>query len=146
MIIRSATLADAGRLAALCGQLGYPSSPEQMQRRLARIQQEGDNALLVAEGPNGQAIAWVQVYVRQLSMVDRHAELGGLVVDEVHRGRGVGRLLMAQAEAWAIARGCGSVLIHSNAIRQRAHRFYLGIGYEQFKTSCVFRKELGGGA
>ena len=142
--IRSATLLDAHRLAALCGQLGYPSAPEEVQERLGQIQQDEDQAVFVAEKVGGQVMGWVHVFGRQLLVVDRHAELGGLVIDEGHRGRGVGGLLMEQAEDWARARGCEALYVRSNVVREDAHRFYEGIGYELIKTSQVFLKELGG--
>jgi GNAT superfamily N-acetyltransferase len=142
--IRAATQVDVHRMAALCEQLGYPSTPEQVQRRLDQIQQDEDQAVFVAEGVGGQVVGWVQVFGRKLLVVDLHAELGGLVVDEGHRGRGVGGLLMEQAEDWARARGCEALYVRSNVIREGAHRFYEGIGYELIKTSRVFLKELEG--
>jgi GNAT superfamily N-acetyltransferase len=72
--------------------------------------------------------------------------LGGLVVDEGHRGRRIGRLLMETAEAWASARGCEALYVRSNVVRERAHRFYKEMGYDLIKQSCVFLKELGGSA
>ena len=142
--VRAATLADVHRLAVLCGQLGYPSAPREVQERLGQIQQDEDQAVFVAEEVGGQVVGWVHVFGRQLLVVDRHAELGGVVVDDGHRGRGVGCLLMERAEAWARARGCETVYVRSNAVREGAHRFYEGIGYDRIKTSRVFLKELGG--
>jgi GNAT superfamily N-acetyltransferase len=142
--IRAATLADVHRLAVLCEQLGYPSTPEQVRQRLDQLQQDEDQAVFVAEEVGGQVVGLVQVFGRELLVVDRHAELGGLVVDGGHRGRGVGRLLMEQAEDWARARGCETLYVRSNVVREGAHQFYVGIGYDQIKTSRVFLKALGG--
>ena len=142
--VRAAALVDVHRLAVLCGQLGYPSTPEEVRQRLGQILQDEGEAVFVAEEVGGQVVGWVHVFGRQLLVVGCHAELGGLVVDEGHRSRGVGRLLMERAEAWALARGCEMVYVRSNAVREDAHRFYEGIGYDQIKTSRVFLKELGG--
>lgn len=141
--IRAATRADVHRLAVLCEQLGYPSTPEQVRQRLDQIRQDEDQAVFVAEDVEGQVVGWVQVFGRQLLVVDRHAELGGLVVDEVYRGHGVGGRLMEQAEEWARAQGCEALYVRSNVVREGAHRFYEGIGYDQIKTSRVFLKEFG---
>ena len=97
----------------------------------------------MAEKVGGQAVGWVQVFGRQLLVVDRHAEIGGLVVDEGYRGRGVGGLLMELAEDWARAWGCETLYVRSNVVREDAHRFYEGAGYHLIKTSRVFLKELG---
>lgn len=142
MVIRPATDADAERLAALCGQLGYPASPDQVRLRLERLLADGDHALFVAQTAEGRAVGWVHVFVRQLLVLDRHAELGGLVVDEGYRGRGTGRLLMETAEDWASGRGCEALYVRSNVVRERAHRFYEGIGYGLIKRSCLFLKDL----
>lgn len=143
MVVRAARLADVDRLTVLSAQLGYPASCEQVRQRLDPIQHSEDHGIYVAETAGGQVIGWVQVIVRQLLVVDRHAELGGLVVDAGHRGRGVGQLLMAEAEGWAQSKGCEAVYVRSNVVRKDAHRFYEGMGYEQIKTSCVFLKKLG---
>jgi len=140
--IRFAAPGDAESLAVLAGQLGYTSSPEQVRQRLQQIVRDPDNAVLVAEGEDGQVIGWVQVYRRELLIEDRHAELGGLVVAEGRRGQRVGQMLMEEVERWARDRGCTAVNVRSNVIRERAHRFYERIGYEAIKTQRAFRKGL----
>ena len=143
-VLRVAVPQDAERLAVLNAQLGYPARPEQVARRLEAIQGDRDHAVFVAQGAGGQVTGWVHIFVRQLLVIDRHAELGGLVVLEEQRGRGLGRLLMERAEVWARDRGCEEMYVRSNVARERAHRFYEGIGYEQIKISGVFLKRMGG--
>jgi GNAT superfamily N-acetyltransferase len=75
-------------------------------------------------------------------VADPQAEVGGLVVDEGYRRRGIGRLLMQQAEQWACEKGCWAVYLRSNVVRKDAHAFYEGIGYSNVKTSLAFRKTL----
>jgi GNAT superfamily N-acetyltransferase len=142
VVLRTAIPQDADQLALLSGQLGYPVTPEQTGRRLEAIQGDESHAVFVAEGAGGRVIGWVHVFVRQLLSVGRHAELGGIVVLAEQRGHGLGRLLMEQAEGWARDRGCEVVYVRSNMNRERAHRFYEGIGYEQIKTSRVFLKRI----
>ena len=142
--IRAATRADVHRLAVLCEQLGYPSTSQQVRQRLDQLLQDEDQAVFVAEELGGRVVGWVQVFGRHLLVVDRHAELGGLVVDEGYRGRSVGGRLMEQAEDWARARGCETLYVRSNVVREDAHRFYESIGYDQIKASRVFLKELWG--
>jgi GNAT superfamily N-acetyltransferase len=141
--IRPATSADGPQLAGLCGQLGYPALVEQVEQRLVEIQGEGNSAVLVAERMDGRVVGWVQVLRRQLLVVDRHAELGGLVVDEEVRRHGIGRLLMERAEAWASEQGCSALYLRSNVARSEAPRFYQGAGYRQIKTQRAFWKDLG---
>jgi len=139
--IRSAKPEDAVRLAELATQLGYPSSREQVERRLAEVLPNADHAVLVAV-ENGRVIGWGHAYVCRLVESERSAELGGLVVDEEERGSGAGRLLMEHLEAWARTKGCRAVTLRSNILRKDAHAFYHKLGYTQIKTQHAFRKSL----
>jgi GNAT superfamily N-acetyltransferase len=140
--IRRAAPADAARLAALSEQLGYPASQEEIEARLAIILADPGHALLVAESPENGVAGWVHGFIRPLLVEGRHVEVGGLVVEESARGRGVGETLMEAIEDWARGRGCKYVYLRSNVIRQDAHRFYERIGYEILKTSLTMRKEI----
>ena len=64
-----------------------------------------------------------------------------LVVAEEHRGQGIGKALLDQAETWAKERSLTSVWIRSNVVRQNAHDFYLKQGYHRTKSQHVFRKD-----
>lgn len=144
VVLRRAEAGDAERLAELCGQLGYPLSAGQLQPRLAEISEDEPNDVCVAVGAGGQVLGWVQVYVRQLLMVERHAEMGGLVVDEAHRGCGIGRMLVDWAETWARDHGCDSLYLRSNVQREAAHRFYEQMGYQLAKTQRAYWKAVAG--
>ncbi|MFB3920620.1 MAG: GNAT family N-acetyltransferase [Terriglobia bacterium] len=87
-------------------------------------------------------VGWVHVFVCHLVESDAFTEIGGLVVDEKWRGAGIGRLLVEQAEAWARAKGCTSIRLRSNIIRQEAHQFYSKLGYRIVKTQHAFTKTL----
>lgn len=142
MEIRAPRSTDCRAVAILCAQLGYPVTEEQVARRQELIARNGQALLLVAMGGSGKVIGWVHVFARQLLQVDRHAELGGLIVEDSWRGRGVGRRLMDEAEAWAVRQGCTALYVRSSVTRKQAHGFYLAVGYELVKSSHVFWKEL----
>ncbi|HST90349.1 MAG TPA: GNAT family N-acetyltransferase [Ktedonobacterales bacterium] len=146
MRIRSMTAGDAGEVAALCGQLGYPSTPAQVAHRFGLLAERPENAVFVAEDEDEEAekriAGFVHVQGRLTMESDPCAEIAGLVVDEARRGAGVGRALVAVAEAWAAERGYDEVTLRSNVARERAHRFYQSLGYTITKSSHVFRKAL----
>lgn len=142
IIIRLARTDDAEPIAVLCQQLGYPVSSEEARRRLEHIHREDRHVVYVAELPDGHVAGWVHVHARSLLLVDLHAEIGGLVVDEGHRGRGIGKLLMQRAEEWARGQGCWAVYLRSNIIRKGAHAFYERVGYSVVKTSLTLCKAL----
>jgi len=140
--IRAASLNDAGQLAELSGQLGYPSQAEEMKQRLERVQPDKEHALFVAEQQGGRVVGWVHVFLYHSIENATRAEVGGLVVDERSRSQGVGHQLLARAEQWAREKGCRVIGLRSNVIRDRAHAFYEREGYKVIKTQKAFRKDL----
>jgi GNAT superfamily N-acetyltransferase len=140
--IRRAKPGDAARLAALAGELGYPSSPSEMRARLRAVKPAADNAVLVAENPDGDVIGWLHVSVSRLLEVPLRAEVNGLVVGERYRSSGAGASLLEEGENWARKKKCLNMSVRSNVIRDRAHAFYERQGYEHYKTQKAFRKSL----
>ncbi|HTT32840.1 MAG TPA: GNAT family N-acetyltransferase [Methylomirabilota bacterium] len=138
--IRRAKITDAPRLAELAGQLGYPTTVEQVRRRFRAIQLASQNAVFVADSAGAGVVGWVHVSKEPLLESDVRAEVNGLVVAEAQRSLGAGALLLAAAEEWARKHGCKGVNLRSNVIRERAHQFYLREGYEHYKTQKAFRK------
>ena len=140
--IREPRQADAPQLAALCDQLGYPSTAEQVSARLAAITALPDQLVLVAVDPSQTIVGWVHAFVYRVLESDPMVEVGGLVVHQQVRGRGVGKRLLAAVEAWARAQSIGVVSLRSNVVRTEAHAFYRHLGYTVPKTQLVFRKNL----
>jgi GNAT superfamily N-acetyltransferase len=133
---------DVPAVARLSGQLGYPSSEDQVRRRHERLGPREDRATFVAVDGAGRVIGWVHVAEQGTIEADPSGEVWGLVVDEGARNRRVGRLLMDAAERWARGRGLTEMCVRSNVVRVDAHRFYLAIGYEIAKTQHKFRRRL----
>jgi GNAT superfamily N-acetyltransferase len=143
VIIRRARLTDASAVAELSGQLGYPTSNEEMAARLAHlIRHPRFGAVLIAESLEGRVVGWLHVSVTPLLEVSLRAEVNGLIVAEGLRSGGAGAKLLQAAEAWAKSKGCDGMSVRSNVIRDRAHAFYVRNGYEHFKTQKAFRKRL----
>ena len=140
--ILPASIADSPSLAVLSAQLGYPLPTTEMRAALTSALADPEQTVFVAKTDAGDVAGWVHGYVRPLLMVERHIEVGALVVDENQRGQGIGRLLMAAIEAWAKEQGCTAVFLRSGEQRLDAHRFYDTIGYQRLKVSQTFRKKL----
>jgi GNAT superfamily N-acetyltransferase len=141
MTTRRARLSDAVRLAELSTQLGYPATGQEIVQRMKRMRPAAVHAVFVAESEQ-QITGWLHVSVTPLLEVPLRAEVNGLVVDEKRRSAGTGAKLLQVAERWAAERGCRSVSVRSNVIRERAHEFYLRNGYQHYKTQKAFRKLL----
>ena len=140
--VRPAELRDAPRVAALSGQLGYELAPDQAARRLDRFLSAPAHGVFVAAFGDDVAVGWVHVGVRDVLEAVPRAEILGLVVDEAARASGIGRALVHEAEAWALARGLAEVVVRSNVTRELSHPFYLHLGYAATKTQHVYRKTL----
>jgi len=140
--VRTAGAADADAVANLSTQLGYPTTGPEVAGRLGLFLSSPEHAVLVAEDPGGAVVGWLHACVHHFIGGEPCAEIAGLVVDERHRGRGIGRLLMAEAERWAAGRGLKIVNVRSRVERALAHRFYEELGYRRVKQQQVFRKTL----
>lgn len=141
--VREATEQDCAQLHPLLHQLGYPSSDADIQKRLRDVLNDKSQTLLVAQSSSDERLlGFVQVGYRPLLVTNRVAEIAGLVVLDSIRGSGVGRMLLAAAEDWARKNWCGEVTLRSNVIREEAHKFYLHLGYSEYKRSLAFKKSL----
>jgi ribosomal protein S18 acetylase RimI-like enzyme len=139
--VREATVADAPALAALAGELGYPVDVAASAGRLAVALADGDRSVFVAE-VDGRVAGWIDVAERRPIQEGRSAEIGGLVVTADRHRSGLGRALVAAAEQWAAGRGLASLTVRSRSTRDAAHAFYRALGFEDVKTSLVFRKPV----
>src|SRR5437867_10053900 len=124
MRVRMMTLDDAQEVARLSGQLGYPATTEQVERRFRALARSVDSAILVAETDEPGLAGWAHLVGRELLESDPFAELMGLVVDASARRRGVGRALVTAAEGWAKERGYAVLHVRSNMVRTEARPFY----------------------
>lgn len=141
--VRLARESDAARLAELAGQLTYPSTTEQILERLSGMRASVDHDVFVAEdSADGRVRGFCGVFVNRTVEADARVEISGLVVDEAARSGGVGKRLLDRAEEWAREKGCKSIGLRSNVIRERAHAFYECHGYRVIKTQKSFRKDL----
>jgi GNAT superfamily N-acetyltransferase len=140
--IRAPRESDYARIADLAGQLSYPSTAEEIARRLDNMEGSPNHAVFIAELENGEIAGWIAVFVYRTVEAAARAEISGLVVDERFRSQRIGEGLLAHSEEWARERGCGTIGLRSNVIRDRAHAFYERHGYRHVKTQKSFRKQL----
>jgi GNAT superfamily N-acetyltransferase len=143
-LLRAAREEDHAAIAALAGELGYPSTPEAVAGRWRALAADPHAAALVAER-DGLVVGWMHVGVAHTLDSDPFAEIVGLVVADRARGQGVGAALVDAAKAWARDRGLGRLRVRSNVVRERAHRFYEHQGFALKKTQRVFDLDLTAG-
>jgi GNAT superfamily N-acetyltransferase len=139
--IRRLTVDDAEAAAELSSQLGYPSSPDDLRKRIEELSQTTDRVAFAAV-VDGQMVGWIDAAMERHLQYAASAVIGGLVVREEMRGQGVGRRLCVEVEEWARSLSVPLVRARSQIKREDAHRFYLRDGYRQVKTSLVFEKPV----
>jgi GNAT superfamily N-acetyltransferase len=143
--IRSAKISDAIEMARLSGELGYPTSADEMHAALGRLLSDQRHFIAVADEGGERLLGWMHVEHRTAMQSDR-AELIGLVVDAGVRRRGTGRALVEAAEEWARLRGLDMLTVRSNVSRELSHPFYEALGYVREKTQHLYRKRFRGSA
>jgi GNAT superfamily N-acetyltransferase len=141
MKLRMACVDDAEGIARLATQLGYPTPGETMRTRLSTLLVHSDHHVSVVDD-RGQLLGWIAVEHRRTLESGERVEIVGLVVDAGHRGGGVGRMLVEDAEQWARQSGFEAISVRSNIAREASHPFYERLGYMRRKTQHYYVKKL----
>ena len=129
--IRAAELADAAVLANLMDQLGYPTRTSEMEMRLSTILPDARYRTWVAVC-QGKVCGMIGTFCHQVyEHNDPTARILALVVDQSVRGIGVGKALVAAAEADLADRNIIRLAVNTRLTRKEAHAFYERVGYEK---------------
>ena len=138
--IREAKKSDVVTLAKLSGELGYPTTMEEMENRFNKLLSKNENCIYVAELDS--VVGWIHVSVFQTLESNAYAEICGLVVAETFRGSGIGSQLVAKAENWARVLGFSKIRVRTNILRRETRKFYRKLGFQVQKTQEVFDKVI----
>jgi GNAT superfamily N-acetyltransferase len=140
--------AKAGDLDALTGLLHVLFSLEHdftfdaaRARRGLRLVLEKEDALLLAAEADGQVIGMCSV--QTLISTAEGGPVGlveDLVIAETWRGRGIGRLLLNEAESWAASRGLTRLQLLADRANRPALDFYERLGWSG--TQLVARRKM----
>jgi GNAT superfamily N-acetyltransferase len=138
--LRLAKPDDAERIAELLGQLGYSTEVSVVHGRLERLEASTADETWLAER-DGQIVGLIGLHVSDSLEHDGPVgKISEIVVDEGHRGHGIGAALMERAEREARRRGCVLLFLTTAERREEAHRFYRRLGFEE--TGRRFAKSL----
>jgi len=140
--IRRVRLTDSDQIEKLIIQLGYKATADDVVMRISEISKDKSQIIYVSTHNDDEILGWVHALKVQYLESEPFIEIGGLVVDSNHRGKGIGKSLMKAIERWAILQNCQVIRLRSNIIRNEAHIFYQKIGYRNIKTQYTFYKKL----
>lgn len=140
VLLRPAAATDAERIAALFTDEGYPAGPSDIVSRLERFASPYSQ-VIVAE-LEGELLGFVAFHaLPRFEHDDRIVRILALVVDAGVRERGVGRLLMGEAERAGREMGAAFIEITAGHHRPDARQMYEAIGYDGTVTAYL-RKRL----
>jgi GNAT superfamily N-acetyltransferase len=138
--LRAATSDDAERIAAMFTDEGYPAGPTDIVDRLARF--DGPGARVTVAEVGGEVLGFIAVHaLPRFEHDDRFVRILALVVDAGVRERGVGRLLMEEAERFGREVGAAFVELTAGHHRPDARHLYESLGYDATVTAYL-RKRL----
>ena len=140
LVVRQIEPADAEFVSILTKQLGYDRTPAKIKRWIEELPPEQDRQAAFVACLGTEVVGWIEVSLQRHLQNAPFALIGGLVVKDGFRGRGIGRRLCAEVESWTWERGVEILRVTSRSTRAAAHEFYLGNGYSEVKTSVVFEK------
>jgi ribosomal protein S18 acetylase RimI-like enzyme len=138
--LRPATPADAQRIAELFTEEGYPTGASSVEARLERF--AGSDSDVIVADHDGEILGFVALHVvPRFEHDDTFVRIVALVVDSAVRDRGIGRVLIAEAERIGRNRAAAFVEITAGHHRPGARHLYESLGYDANLTAYL-RKRL----
>jgi ribosomal protein S18 acetylase RimI-like enzyme len=121
--------------------LGYPLSVDETKEQIKSVLSDENHCAFIAI-ENKKIVAWIHAFISVTIESKPFVEIGGLVVDENYRGKGIGNKLVDKIKEWAMNKNILSLRVRSNTKRIETHKFYTGIGFIEIKEQKVFSMEL----
>jgi GNAT superfamily N-acetyltransferase len=139
--IRTMMETDVKAVSNLSGQLGYPQPEAATAAHIVAVLNSPDDCAFVASEAQN-IVGWIHGFKTRRIETGMFAEIGGLVVDDAFRGKGIGKLLVEAVREWCLQQGLHTLKVRSNVIRTDAHRFYGREGFSESKEQKVFEQHI----
>jgi len=138
--LRQATTADAERIATLFTEEGYPAGPSDIVARLERF--GTPQARVIVAELDGEVLGFIALHaLPRFEHDDWIVRILALVVDAGVRDRGVGHLLMSEAENVGREVGAAFTEVTAGHHRPEAQHLFESLGYDATVTTYL-RKRL----
>jgi GNAT superfamily N-acetyltransferase len=138
--LRPAADSDAERIAALFTDEGYPTGPSDVVERLSRF--ASVHSQVIVADYEGDVLGFIALHaLPRFEHTDRVIRIMALVVDAGVRDRGVGHLLMEEAERIGRELGAAFAEVTAGHHRADARHLYESLGYDA-SIAAYLRKRL----
>ena len=134
--VRKIMTEDVAEITVLSQQLGYSISKEQTLQNINALVQSEHHAVFVAV--DKKVIGWMGVSYNISLESPPMCEVHGLVIHELYRNKGIGKILIEKAKEWSTSKGINKLRLRCNIKRTEAHRFYINAGFTEIKQQKVF--------
>ena len=119
---------------------------QQLEAELAEIAADThDRAVFVARRPSGELGGFVEVSLHPHAIGCTTKPVGymeGWYVDPDLRRTGIGHKLLAEAEQWAIQRGCQEMASDTELGNEISRSAHLAAGYQEAERAIHFKKRI----
>ena len=139
--LRTISIADANQVQLLSKQLGYELGLDATAEQINAILSSENDFAVVALIEN-KVVGWIHVFKATRLETKPFAEIGGLVVDENFRSKGIGRKLVEATRQWCLQKHINDLRVRSNVKRIQAHQFYSSTGFSELKEQKVFKMNV----
>ncbi len=127
--LRNAAVADADDVAVLLTALGYPCEADDAAERIAAVQHNDRQALILARD-RGIVCGLLSLdFMYYLPLGTTTCRVTALIITPEAQGRGLGRVLLRDAERRARQGGAARIEVTSASHRTEAHAFYRACGF-----------------
>jgi GNAT superfamily N-acetyltransferase len=138
VLVRRARPGDAAQVRTLVEQLGYSPDERRYDEIFAQVVRHPEAAVFVAT-LGVRLIGYLALSHRpQIRLGGTVAVIDELVVEDNHRGSGVGTALLEAALTQARGLGCRRVEVHTSRDRESyRRRFYVGHGFQEIDSALL---------
>jgi aminoglycoside 6'-N-acetyltransferase I len=145
MLIRNPQDGDRAEWQRMRKALWKDCADADQEREIDEILRDQTDSVFLVENPEGGLCGFLEASIRPWADGCDTRPVGyieGWFVDPPLRRRGVGRALVAAAEAWARGQGCRQMASDAELWNTVSHQAHGALGYKETERVVRFKKDL----